>query len=136
MSRTRAALSLAGAVAALAAAGCGGGLDSKALQTEATGLQALAAEGSLLAHDAMRGDTTSPFLRVHARDLENAASGSASKLAKGTTPAARKLKALADRVSGDLDSLSRSGSDRAAQGRLERELSDLADRAEKMGASL
>jgi hypothetical protein len=135
VSRRNAALSLAGAVA-LATAGCGGGaLNGKALQQKATTLQALAAEGSLLAQGAARGDTTRPFLRVHAGYLHDAARSSAAALAKGQTAGARRLTALADRVRDELGRLSHSGSDRAVQGRLADELSSLAQSAEQLGTS-
>jgi hypothetical protein len=135
VSRRKAALSLAGAVA-LATAGCGGGaLSGKALQQEATSLQALAAEGSLLAQGAARGDTTRPFLRVHAGYLQDAARSAAAALTKGQTARAHRLTALAGRMRDELGRLSHSGSDRAVQRRLADELSSLAQRAEQLGTS-
>jgi len=83
----------------LAAAGCGGKgtLGPKALQQEATGLQALAAEGGILAGDAARGRSTSVFVRVHAQYLTKAAHSSATTLAGGG-PRAASLADLAKSV--------------------------------------
>jgi hypothetical protein len=118
----------------LAAAGCGGKgtLGPKALQQQATGLQALAAEGGILAGDAARGRSTSVFLRVHAQALTKAAQSSASTLAAGG-PQATDLAALAKNVVLDLDRLSHSGSDRTQQRRLASGLTRAAIRAAKLG---
>jgi hypothetical protein len=56
----------------LGLAGCGGGsqrLDAEALKKQAEAIESLAAEGALLAADVSEGDTTSPFVRVHAEAL-------------------------------------------------------------------
>jgi hypothetical protein len=53
-------------------AGCGGGsqtLDAEALKKQAEALESLAAEGALLAANVSEGDTTRPFVRVHAEAL-------------------------------------------------------------------
>jgi hypothetical protein len=135
VSRRKAALSLAGAVA-LATVGCGGGaLSGKALRQEATNLQALAAEGSLLADVAARGDVTSPFLRLHAGYLQDAARSAAAALTKGQAEGAHRLAALAGRIWDELGRLAHSGSDRAVQRRLADELSNLAQHAEQLGTS-
>jgi hypothetical protein len=132
----RAGLSAAGVAVTLAAAACGGSaLSGKALEQEATSLQALAAEGSLLADDAARGDTTQPFVRVHGGYLRDAASSSSAVFTQGGTAAAQRLAALARRVSDDLDRLAHSGSDRATQRLLERELSALGKQVERLGKS-
>jgi hypothetical protein len=118
----------------LLAAGCGGKgtLGPKALQQEATGLQALAAEGGILAGDAARGRSMSAFMRVHAQYLTKAAKSSATTLAAGG-PAAKPLAGLAKTVSVDLGLLSRSGSDRVQQRRLASALTRAATRAAKLG---
>ena len=56
----------------LGLAGCGGGsqtLDAEALKKQAEAIESLAAEGALLAADVSEGDTTRPFVRVHAEAL-------------------------------------------------------------------
>jgi hypothetical protein len=113
--------------AALLLAGCGGSsLGKKALQQEAKGLQALAAEGSMLAGDASRGRSTVIFTRIHSRYLRASARTSVATLAAGTTPEARRLAALAVRLRDDLDRLSRSGSNEAEQQKLQHDLATIA----------
>jgi hypothetical protein len=113
--------------AVLLLAGCGGSsLSKKALQQEAKGLQALAAEGSMLAGDAARGRTTVVFTRIHSRYLRDSASSSATTLAAGKTAEARRLAALAVRLRDDLDRLSHSGSDDAEQRALQHDLATIA----------
>jgi hypothetical protein len=121
--------------AALLLAGCGSQstLDRKALAQEAKTLQALAAEGGVLAGDSARGDSTSIFTRVHAGSLRSAAESSASTLARGRTPAARRLAGLAGRITRDLERLSGSGSERDLQRRLAHALNAAADAAAKAG---
>jgi hypothetical protein len=112
---------------ALLLAGCGGSsLGKQALEQEAKGLHALAAEGSVLAGDASRGRSTVVFTRIHSRFLRASASTSATTLAAGKTPEARRLAALAVRLRDDLDLLSRSGSDEAEQRTLQRDLATIA----------
>jgi hypothetical protein len=113
--------------AALLLAGCGGSsLGKKALQQEAKGLQALAAEGSMLAGDASRGRSTVIFTRIHSRYLRASARTSVTTLAAGKTPEARRLAALAVRLRDDLDRLSRSGSNEAEQQKLQHDLATIA----------
>jgi hypothetical protein len=113
--------------AVLLLAGCGGSsLSKKALQQEAKGLQALAAEGSMLAGDAARGRTTVVFTRIHSRYLRDSASSSATTLAAGKTAEARRLAALAVRLRDDLDRLSHAGSNEAEQRRLQHDLATIA----------
>jgi len=120
----RMALALA---AALLLAGCGqSSLDKKALQQEAKGLNALAAEGSLLAGDASRGRSTVVFTRIHSRFLRDSARSSVTTLAAGKTAEARRLAALAVRLRDDLDRLSRSGSNAAEQQTLQHDLATIA----------
>ena len=112
---------------ALLLAGCGGSsLGKKALQQEAKGLKALAAEGSVLAGDASRGRSTVVFTRIHARYLRASARSSVKTLAAGKTAEARRLAAVAVRLRDDLDRLSRSGSNQAEQRTLQRDLATIA----------
>ena len=129
---------LAASAAALLLAGCGGqsSPDRKALSQEAKTLQALAAEGGLLAGNAARGRSTAVFTRVHAGYLHAAAQSSVSTLARGSTLPAHRLAALAGRISADLQRLSRSGSHRAVQRRLAQKLTTSAAAASKLGQSL
>jgi hypothetical protein len=122
---------LAVLVAALLLAGCAGqsSLGKKALQQEAKGIGALAAEGSLLAGDASRGRTTVVFTRIHSRSLRASAGSSAATLAAGKTAEARRLAALAARLHNDLDRLSHSGSNAAEQRQLEHDLAAIAAKA-------
>lgn len=93
------------------AAGCGGGmLGSSALSQHAKTVQSLAAEGALLAEDAVAGRTTSVYTREHAAELAKAASREAASLQKAKTDAAlepklRRLGTLAARVASELDRL-------------------------------
>ena len=113
---------------ALLLAGCGGqsSLGKKALQQEAKGLKALAAEGSVLAGDASRGRSTVVFTRIHSRYLRASARSSVKTLAAGKTAEARRLTAVAVRLRDDLDRLSRSGSNQAEQRTLQRDLATIA----------
>jgi hypothetical protein len=112
---------------ALLLAGCGGSsLGKKALQQEAKGLQALAAEGSMLAGDASRGRSTVVFTRMHSRYLRASARTSVATLSVGKTPEARRLAALAVRLRDDLDRLSHSGSNEAEQRTLQHDLATIA----------
>ena len=119
-------------------AGCGGQstLGPKALQQEASGLQSLAAEGSLVATDAARGRSTGVFVRVHGAELAKAAQASATLLAKSEGSDAHRLAALGVRITRELDRLSHSGSNRRQQRRLAAELNRAAAQAEKLGARL
>ena len=91
------------------AAGCGGGgaLSAKALSQESKSLKSLAAEGGLLARDAVAGRTTRIFMRVHSEALSKAASQSAKSLQTATTepalePKLKRLASLASKVSSEL----------------------------------
>jgi hypothetical protein len=112
---------------ALLLAGCGGSsLGTKALQQEAKGLKALAAEGSVLAGDASRGRSTVVFTRIHSRYLSASAGNSVKTLAAGKTAEARRLATVAVRLRDDLDRLSRSGSNQAEQRTLQHDLAAIA----------
>jgi hypothetical protein len=113
--------------AALLLAGCGGSsLGKKALQQEAKGLQALAAEGSMLAGDSSRGRSTVVFTRMHSRYLRASARTAVATLSVGKTPEARRLAALAVRLRDDLDRLAHSGSNEAEQRTLQHDLATIA----------
>jgi hypothetical protein len=99
-------------------------------------VQSLAYEGDMAADDAAENRSTVTFTRVHSRYLGKAARSSAATLAPGRTPAARRLAALAARVTADLDRLSRSGSDRAEQRRIQLDLADAAKATSRLGKSL
>jgi hypothetical protein len=126
------------ALTAAALAGCGGSstMTATALQKEAESIQSVAAEGALVAADAADGKTTGPFLQVHGRVLRDDATGLTKQLAaaKPQSAAVREATALARSVHADLDALSRSGSDRTQQRRLERSLSRAATHAKRLAS--
>ena len=96
---------------ALSACACGGGsLSAKAIKTQSTSLQSLAAEGALLARDSAAGKTTAIYTRVHSEALSKAASKAADSLQTATTepalePKLRRVASLATEVSADLKQL-------------------------------
>jgi hypothetical protein len=118
---------------ALLVAGCGG---QSPLSKEATSLQALAAEGNVLAADAAKGRSTSVFVRIHSGYLRTAAASSATSLGQRRGAGAKRLAVLAKRVSADLGRLSRSSGDRARQQQLAHDLAQAAAAASKLGKSL
>lgn len=90
----------------LLATGCasGGRLDAEALSQEAKTLGSDAAEGALLARDALSGMTTHTYAREHAVALSEDASQTEETLTAATTDPAieqdlRQLAALAGQVS-------------------------------------
>jgi hypothetical protein len=115
------------AALALLASGCGGGgkLSAKALTQQSTTLQSLAAEGALLAGDAVDGKTTRIYTRVHSEYLAAAASQAAKSLQTAETspalePKLRKVASVAGEVSADLKRLGAASKDE--QRRLARRL--------------
>jgi hypothetical protein len=132
---------LLGVMVALLGAGCGGGgkLGAKALSQESKSLRSLAAEGALLADDAVAGKTTRIYTREHSADLYKAASeAEASLKAAKTEPALqrklRQLTVLAVQVRADLERL---GSASQAEARtLGRELQAAAEESQKIGERL
>jgi hypothetical protein len=81
---------LLGVLLALLGAGCGGSgkMGAKALSQQAKSLQSEAAEGALLAQDAVSGKTTRIYTREHSADLYKGASlAEASLKAAKTEPA-------------------------------------------------
>ena len=110
---------------------CGGGsLSAKAIETQSTSLQSLAAEGALLARDSAAGKTTAIYTRVHSEALAKAASKAAASLQTATTepalePKLRRVASLASEVSADLKQLGHAS--KSEQLRLAEELSKAAE---------
>jgi hypothetical protein len=101
-----------GVILALLSAGCGSGdkLGAKALSQQSKSLQSMAAEGALLAQDAVSGKTTRIYTREHSSDLYKAASKveaslKAAKTEPALEPKLRQLAALATQVSAALKRL-------------------------------
>jgi hypothetical protein len=141
MSLRRARVLVLGVILALVAAGCGGGgkLGAKALSQQSKSLQSLAAEGALLAQDAVRGKTTRIYTREHSSDLYKAASQAEASLKAATTepalqPTLRRLTALATQVSAALKRLG--GASKDEQPALGRELKTAAQESKKIGEGL
>src|SRR4051794_16064052 len=66
--------------------GCNGGtVDKHALKRDAEKVGSLATEGELLANDVSRGASTTYFVRVHAKELSDAASDFEDSLAQRPT---------------------------------------------------
>jgi hypothetical protein len=128
------------ALVALFGAGCGGGkLGAKALSRESASLRSLAAEGALLAEDAVSGKTTGIYTREHAADLFQAASEAEASLKAAKTepalePKLRRLAVLAAQVRADLERLGNAskGEERA----LGRGLQAAADESQRIGEGL
>jgi hypothetical protein len=106
-------------LAALLLAGCG---SSPAQQAE--DLQSLAAEGSLLAHDAGEGDEWGPYREAHAQELAEQASSLESQAKT------RRISAFARVLARDLQALA--GADTVGARRLEDRLNRLAGLAERL----
>ncbi len=134
MSRSLAALSLL----LLFLPGCNGGtVDKHALKRDAEKVGSLATEGGLLANDVSRGRSTKYFVRVHAKELSDAASDFENSLAKrptspGITSDVRKLSKLAGKVSRELEQLHLHPTDRKVAKSLKQPLSDDADAADSL----
>jgi hypothetical protein len=138
--RSKQVLSL-GVILALLGPGCasGGQLGAEALMERSKSLQSIAAEGTILAQDAVSGKTTDIFIRVHSSDLDTAASQvEASLMAAETEPALepmlRELAVIATKVSADLKRLGSASKneDRA----LARELQAAAQASQRIGEGL
>lgn len=92
-------------------AGCNGGtVDEHALHRDAENVSSLASEGRLLAHDVTGGASTGIFVRVHAKELSEAAANLEDALGeRPTSPGievdVRKLSRLAGKVSAELERL-------------------------------
>jgi hypothetical protein len=130
-----------GLTVALFGAGCGGGgkLGVKALSQESKSLQSLAAEGALLAEDAVSRKTTRIYTREHSAGLYAAASKVEASLKTAKTAPAleaklRQLAVLAAQVRADLDRLGGASKDEARA--LRRELQAAAAESQKIGKRL
>ena len=101
-------------------AGCG---VPQELSKQAEEVESVAAEGSLLAHDAGEGDTTSVFAREHSKALR--------KLLAKVTPAIddQRLGAIAADVDSALEELGSDPGDEARARELETKLEKSADAA-------
>ncbi len=140
VSRRRERVLVLGVIVALLGAGCGGGkLGPKALWQQSKSLQSLAAEGALLAQDAVSGKTTRIYTREHSSDLYKAASQAEASLKAARTepalePKLRELAALAAQVSAALKRLG--GASKDEQRALGRELQTAARESKKIGKGL
>lgn len=140
MSRRAQPVPVIGVVLALVSAGCGSAkLDAKALSHQAKSLRSDAAEGALLAQDAVAGKTTRVYTREHSSELSKAASEIAATLNAATTDPEldsprRRLAALSSRVSVEVQRLGGASSDQ--QRVLGRELQAAAQASEKIDKGL
>jgi hypothetical protein len=122
----------------LVLAGCNGGtVDRHALKRDAENVASLASEGGVLANDVSKGASTRYFVRVHAKELSQAASNLEDALAeRPTSPGikadVRKLSKLAGKVSHELEQLHLHPTDRTIAASLKQPLSDDADAADKL----
>jgi hypothetical protein len=114
-------------------AGCNGGtVDRHALSKDGDAVDSLACEGRLLARDVAGGDSTTPFTRVHAGELEQRASNFEDALSERPTlpEIEQEVRALAHKA-GDvaelLGRLQRSPDDRAVANELEPQLQKAGD---------
>jgi hypothetical protein len=127
-----------GVILALLGAGCGSGgtLGAKALSQQSKSLQSLAAEGALLAQDAVSGKTTRIYKREQSSDLYKAASKAQASLKAAKTesalePRLRQLAALAAQVSAALHRLG--GAAKDEERALGRELQAAAQESKTIG---
>ena len=129
-----------GVIMTLIAAGCGGGqLGAEALLQDSKTLRSAAAEGALLAEDAVSGKATSNYIHEHAVELSEAASEIEATLQAASTepslePERGQLDVLAGRISDDLQRLSEASTDE--QGTLTSELQAAADASQRIGEGL
>jgi hypothetical protein len=130
-----------GVILALVGAGCGGGgqLGAKALLQQSKSLQSEAAEGALLAQDAVSGKTTRIYTQQHSSDLYKAASQAEASLKAAKTetalePSLRQLAVLAGHVSADLKRLGSASRDEDRA--LARALQAAAQASQKIGEGL
>jgi hypothetical protein len=134
VSRSLAALGLL----VLLLSGCNGGtVDKHALQRDAEKVGSLATEGELLANDVSRGASTKYFVRVHAKELSQAASDFEDSLAKrptspGIASDVHELSKLAGKVSRELEQLHLHPTDSHVAESLKQPLLDDADAADKL----
>ena len=123
----------------LALSGCNGGtVDEHALKRDSEKVGSLASEGSLLANDVSKGASTKYFVRVHAKEMSQAASDLQNALAiRPTSPGikrdVRKLSKLAGKVSEELERLHLHPTDRGVAASLKEPLKADADAADQLG---
>jgi hypothetical protein len=130
-----------GMILSLIGVGCGTGgqLGAEDLLQQSNSLQSEAAEGALLAQDAVSGDATRIFIREHAADLSTAASEIEVSLKAATTepalePKLRQLAVLASQISADLNRLDDASEDEERT--LTRELQAAARASQRIGEGL
>jgi hypothetical protein len=130
MGRLRVAAAAGAAVALAALAGCAP-LSSSELQRQANTVEAVAAEGALLAHQVSLSHSTDNFVRVHSDDLMSQADHTAEKLREtqeedevpaSLTAYTDQAVTLAQRASDALDRLRLNPSDAAVGADVERAL--------------
>jgi hypothetical protein len=130
-----------GVILTLIAAGCGASsqLGAKALLQDSKTLRSAAAEGALLAEDAVSGKATSNYIHEHAVELSEAASQMEDTLQAASTdpslePERGQLVVLARRIGDDLQRLSEASPDE--QRTLTSELQAAADASQRIGEGL
>jgi hypothetical protein len=130
-----------GLILAFVGAGCGSGsqLGATALLQQSKSLQSEAAEGALLAQDAVAGKTTRIYVREHSSELQKAASQAeatlkAAKTESALEPKLRQLAVLASQVSADLRRLGTASKDEDRA--IARELQAAARASAKIGEGL
>ena len=112
---------------------------AEALLQGSESLRSAAAEGALLAEDAVSGKATSNYIHEHAVELSEAASQIEATLKAATTepalePALGQLAILAGQISADLGRLSEASTDE--QRTLTSELQAAADATQRIGEGL
>jgi len=138
--RRRSVLRLA-TICALIGTACAsnGQLGTEALLQGSESLRSAAAEGALLAEDAVSGKATSNYIHEHAVELSEAASQieatlQAASIDPSLEPERGQLDVLARRISDDLQRLSEASTDE--QGTLTSELQAAADASQRIGEGL
>jgi len=128
-------------ILALLAGACGGSgpLDAEALSHEADTVRSTAAEGALLAQDALAGRTTLIYTREHATDLADSASRTAATLTGATTepalePQLQQLTQIAAQVNAALEQLVTAPA--GEEGAIADELHAAADASRQVGEGL
>jgi hypothetical protein len=96
------------------------------LAKQADEVHSVAAEGSILAHDASEGDTTAAFARAHTRALRRRLAEVEAVIDHG------RLVRVAEAVSRDLHQLGERPGDRVHAAELERRLERAADEADEI----
>jgi hypothetical protein len=128
-------------ICALVGTACGsnGQLGAKALLQGSESMRSAAAEGALLAEDAVSGKATTNYIHEHAVELSEAASQIEATLRAGSTDPSfetqrGQLVVLARKISDDLQRLSEANTDE--QRTLTGELQAAADASQRIGEGL